>query len=112
MAATVYRVRASVEIAQRLRDRTAMLPDHMRVRDIGEPDGQMCVVTFEDHKAPHSLDGKLIDLIFVQHADGRVTVEYGAPVVEAGVPVLVGERRPEVFVPDVAGTIRPTVDEP
>lgn len=84
MAATVYRVRASVEIAQRLRDRTAMLPDHMRVRDIGEPElgGPTCIVTFEDDKAPHSLDGRLIEPIFTQHNDGRVTVEYGEPVDE------------------------------
>ena len=36
--------------------------------------------------------------------------EYGGPVV-AGMPYIVGEKRPEVFVPNTSGTIVPSIDQ-
>ena len=40
----------------------------------------------------------------------RVEQEAGGGAVEAGVPYIVGERRAELFVPETAGTIRPTLE--
>jgi len=39
---------------------------------LAHPDMTIC--TFEDDSAPAGLEGRLVDLVFTRHSDGRVTI--------------------------------------